>query len=657
MVVIRFLGLVTLAAIISGCQSWQYQGIEHLPPTASLPPVSEPGKVDVWYFDDIPGNNVQQLLDSPKYPDSPDEITELNQLERTNSRANNYGTLIRGYLEPPTTGEYTFYISGDDETQLWLSDSQSPDNIVKIASTMATPIGNFSRYSSQTSGIHYLEAGKKYYFELRHKEGGWDDHFSVAWSGPGIPQQIIGGDYLYSWAEQVPGGAQEMTQEEAYRLGYRIGYFDASQGLSYSGEFPPLDEDNDGLYDNWEIVFGLSTSNPADATSDTDGDLLTALDEFWARTNPTLEDTDGDGLPDGYEYAYGLDPTNPADANIDLDGDGYTVLQEYQAGTNPTDAADFPAPEAVYTSGFVGQYFSGTNFENFLYSEKDTSINFNWKAGSPSPEVPANRFSVRWQGWFTPPHAEGNRSYTFSTTTDDGTRLYVNNALLIDHWKNQKPTTYSATVSLEAGTAVPVTMEYYEFGWDASASLTITDDTTGQQLDTSKVISSLALDSEFSESSLQDSIDDLYKLRYGLPIMQPVAGLSFNSSGITVLEAYQSGLHPYTLETVSKPDSPNTSAPGGGSGSTGTESGVTLSWTPPGTRVDGSSIALSEIDRYKIHYGQNPQKLDKETEVPAGTTKSVITNLASGPWYFTIQVIDTNGLSSEPSDPIEHTVP
>ena len=167
----KILGLGVVVVFLGGCQSWQYRDIEKLPPTAAIPEVSEPGKVDVWYFDGISGNNVQSLIDAEKFPDSPDEITELNQLRRAANRANNYGTLIRGYLEPPATGEYTFYIAGDDETQLWLSPSQSPEDIVRIASTMATPLDNFTRYSSQTSGIHYLEAGQKYYFYSKITSG------------------------------------------------------------------------------------------------------------------------------------------------------------------------------------------------------------------------------------------------------------------------------------------------------------------------------------------------------------------------------------------------------------------------------------------------------------------------------------------------------
>ncbi|WP_372966662.1 PA14 domain-containing protein [Marinobacter sp.] len=653
MATIKALGLGTLVVVVSGCQSWQFRDIESLPPTAAVPEVSKPGQVDAWYFDSITGNNVQSLLDAPKYPDSPDEIATLSELRQAASRGNNYGTLIQGFIAPPTTGEYTFYISGDDETQLWLSDSQNADNAVQIAMTMATPQDNFSRYSSQTSGVHYLEAGKKYYFQLRHKEGGWDDHFTVAWSGPGISQQVIKGEYLFSWAMNGPDSTPDISTEEAYELGYKIGYFDAQQGLSFNENYPLLDEDGDNLYDNWETIYGLDPLNPDDAASDKDNDLLTALDEFWARTDPNAEDTDRDGLPDGYEYAYGMDPTNPNDAGIDFDGDGYSALDEYIAGTNPEDPEDAPLAEPVYAPGFAGQYFTGTSFDEFLYTQQDPEINFSWGNNAPSSEMPKDKFSVRWQGWFTPPHTSGTKEYTFTTTTDDGVRLRLNDSLVIDQWKNQSPTAYTAVAALPAETPVAVTMEYYESGWGATAKLTIADPETGNTLSTPSVVQHLKLDSDIAESTLGDGIDDLYKLRYGLPILQPVATEVLNSSGVTVLDAYKSGMHPYTLETVSEPDSPVTntpeqSVPGLGS--------VTLSWTPPGTRVDGSSIALSEIEGYRISYGQDIKNLNQSVEVPAETTQTTLNELAIGTWFFTIQVIDTNGLSSESSEPVEYTV-
>jgi hypothetical protein len=47
------------------------------------------------------------------------------------------------------------------------------------------------------------------------------------------------------------------------------------------------------------------------------------------------KDTDGDGLPDDWEIKYGLDPKNPADATTDLNGDGYTNIEEFINGRDP----------------------------------------------------------------------------------------------------------------------------------------------------------------------------------------------------------------------------------------------------------------------------------------------------------------------------------
>ena len=49
----------------------------------------------------------------------------------------------------------------------------------------------------------------------------------------------------------------------------------------------------------------------------------------------TSVDNDGDGMADDWELANGLSPTNPADANDDPDQDGLTNLQEYQRGSLP----------------------------------------------------------------------------------------------------------------------------------------------------------------------------------------------------------------------------------------------------------------------------------------------------------------------------------
>jgi len=54
-----------------------------------------------------------------------------------------------------------------------------------------------------------------------------------------------------------------------------------------------------------------------------------------------VADADGDGLPDVWEQARALDPSNPADASSDTDGDGQNALAEFKSGTEPSDGQSF----------------------------------------------------------------------------------------------------------------------------------------------------------------------------------------------------------------------------------------------------------------------------------------------------------------------------
>lgn len=56
-------------------------------------------------------------------------------------------------------------------------------------------------------------------------------------------------------------------------------------------------------------------------------------------------DSDNDGMPDEWEMRFGLNPKSPADAVKDSDGDGYTNIEEYLNGTDPTKFVDYTKPE------------------------------------------------------------------------------------------------------------------------------------------------------------------------------------------------------------------------------------------------------------------------------------------------------------------------
>jgi hypothetical protein len=77
-------------------------------------------------------------------------------------------------------------------------------------------------------------------------------------------------------------------------------------------------------------------------------------------------------------------------------------------------------------------------------------------------------FSVRWRGKVRPKVSE---QYTFSTLSDDGTRLWIDGRLLIDNWTFHGPTEDFGTVPLTAGRFHDIRMEMFQGGGGALVRL------------------------------------------------------------------------------------------------------------------------------------------------------------------------------------------
>jgi hypothetical protein len=117
-------------------------------------------------------------------------------------------------------------------------------------------------------------------------------------------------------------------------------------------------------------------------------------------------------------------------------------------------------------AAWYGEYFDNRELEGSpVLVRGDRAIDFDWGSGSPDPAVPADNFSVRWTR--TLGFTAG--TYRFLTSTDDGMRLWVDNALVVDAWVDQKlPKTHTGETYVAAGEHT-VTVEYYEHGGEAAA--------------------------------------------------------------------------------------------------------------------------------------------------------------------------------------------
>ncbi|MFM9911822.1 MAG: ExeM/NucH family extracellular endonuclease [Chitinophagaceae bacterium] len=166
-------------------------------------------------YTNIPGNQLINLSSSPKYPSFPDVTVQLTKFEYGPNIDDNYGARLRGYICAPLTGDYIFYIASDNQSELWLSTDQDPQNIRRIA-RVETQTGFRAWFVNQLqrSVPIRLVKGVRYYVETVHKEGTTTDHLSVSWLLPGGGfEGPIAGSRLTPWGSpSVPVLTSTNTQ-------------------------------------------------------------------------------------------------------------------------------------------------------------------------------------------------------------------------------------------------------------------------------------------------------------------------------------------------------------------------------------------------------------------------------------------------------------
>ncbi|MEZ4905941.1 MAG: PA14 domain-containing protein [Spirosomataceae bacterium] len=170
--------------------------------------VGEKGVIDAYYFDNITGSYVEpDLINSPKFPLLPDRREKLKEASGPVYAAyakDNYGSLVQGFLTVPVSGMYEFNITGDDQTIFYLSknDSIQYKQYHQALATFGVGETSHNVYSFQSTSPIFMEKGKYYYYEIRHKENSWRDHFNLYWKTPFHEQRTwkrISDFYLFDY--------------------------------------------------------------------------------------------------------------------------------------------------------------------------------------------------------------------------------------------------------------------------------------------------------------------------------------------------------------------------------------------------------------------------------------------------------------------------
>jgi hypothetical protein len=134
------------------------------------------------------------------------------------------------------------------------------------------------------------------------------------------------------------------------------------------------------------------------------------------------------------------------------------------------DVGIFDLAATASGTGLKGTYFAGVSLSGTpMLTRTDDTVNFSWNSGSYSSGGLTDNFSVRWEGEVK---ATTAGTYTFSTYSDDGVRVWVNGVQVINNWTDHAATwNTSAGISLTAGQKVSIKMEYYERTGGATAQL------------------------------------------------------------------------------------------------------------------------------------------------------------------------------------------
>ncbi|GGD70851.1 hypothetical protein GCM10011514_38700 [Emticicia aquatilis] len=153
----------------------------------------------LWYG--ITGSLVSNLTSNANYPNTPSLSTLVGIAEGYENSMDNIGGRISGYIVPPTTGTYYFWVASDDYSEFWGSGDANPANKTLLASVSGyTGYREWNKYASQKTAALNLTAGQIYYFEVLYKEGTGGDNISLGWAKPGeattAPSEVVPGKYL-----------------------------------------------------------------------------------------------------------------------------------------------------------------------------------------------------------------------------------------------------------------------------------------------------------------------------------------------------------------------------------------------------------------------------------------------------------------------------
>ena len=366
------------------------------------------------------------------------------------NRSTNYAFNFTGYIEIPSDGQYTFYTTSDDGSDLYID-----GNLV---------VANDGLHSAtEKSGTIGLQAGK-HAISVDYFQAGGENVLSASYEGPGVSKQVIPSTALYRVSDLLPAVNPSNTVNGLDYKYYEtpsyttLPVFSSNTAIK-TGSVNNFDISVANRSDDYAINFTGYIQVPADGqytfyTTSDDGSSL-YIDGNLVVDNDGLhsarEKGGSIGLKAGMHAISVGFFEHTGDQVLSISYEGASIPKQVIPSSALYRASDLLS--AVNPSNTVNgldyKYYEQSAFTTLPVFTSNTPIktgsvnNFDISVANRSDD-----YAINFTGYIQVP-ADGQ--YTFYTTSDDGSSLYIDGNLVVDNDGLHSAREMGGSIGLKAG--------------------------------------------------------------------------------------------------------------------------------------------------------------------------------------------------------------
>jgi hypothetical protein len=373
------------------------------------------------------------------------------------NRSENFAIDFTGYVNIPSDGQYTFYLSSDDGSNLYI------DGIQLVGNDGLHALIQQSNSIGLKAGLHAISVG---YFNATGDKG-----LQVSYSGPGVTQQVVPSSALYRVS--IGGSLLPAVNPSNTVNGLDYKYYEASS-YSVVPNFSTITPIKTGSVNNFDISVANRTDQfainftgyinvPSDGqytfyTSSDDGSLL-YIDGIQLVANDGLhaliQQSNSIGLKAGL-HAIKVGYFNASgDKGLQVSYSGPGVTQQvvpssalYRVSSGSSNLLSAVNPSNI-VNGLAYKYYEASsytvvpNFSGITPIKTGSVNNFDISVANRTEQ-----FAIDFVGYINVP---SDGQYTFYTSSDDGSLLYIDGIQLVANDGLHALMQQSNSIGLKAG--------------------------------------------------------------------------------------------------------------------------------------------------------------------------------------------------------------